>query len=225
MAEKESTRSEARRPIPRWVWVLVAVLLVAGLVAGVSVFYANSRKNETTAPAPSSAPTAAAGGADGCIAGRDNDAKSLIEGAKKQAHTDEGAAATAAGFMRLMMQYPWASEKELTEVFTDLSVADNADEATKAARALRSTAGPETARTAGSSFADARYVVEPMSEQEGVRVSIAAQALTDGTLNGSSTSMSISMVWTAGSWKVADLGDETNETEILDNGAAFVGGC
>lgn len=225
MAEKETTRNEARRPIPRWVWVLVAVLLVAGLVAGVSVFYASTRKDEAPAPAPSSAPTAAAGGADGCIAGRDNDAKSLIEGAKKQTHTDEGAAATAAGFMRFMLQYPWASEKDLASVFSQLSTAETAADAEKLAKGVRSNPGPETARSAGFSFADARYVIDPSSTKDEVQVSIAAQAITDGTVNGSTSATTFTMAWSDDVWTFVDSEEQESEKSILDNGAAFVGGC
>ena len=225
MAEKETTRSETRRPIPRWVWVLVAVLIVVGLVAGVSVFYASTRKDEATAPAPSSAPTAASSGADGCIAGRDNDAKSLIEGAKKQAHTDEGAAATAAGFMRFTYRYPWASQEDMTSAFAALSIAEDPKDAAEAAKNARSAPGPDSANTAGMSFADARYVIEPESTPNKVQVTIASQTVTDGTLNGNSVSMTLTMNWDDGVWKFADLVEGSSTEDILSTGTAFVGGC
>ncbi|MGP5397673.1 hypothetical protein ACTXMJ_15445 [Arthrobacter rhombi] len=224
MAEKEPTRSEGRRPIPRWVWVLVAVLLVVGLVAGVSVFYAKSRKDETTAPAPSSAP-AAASGADGCIAGRDNDARSLIEGAKKQAQTDDGAASVAAGQMRYMFKYPWPAEKELTKMIHELWTVTSESEATDSAQAVRNQAGPKEAATAGVSFADARYIIEPTSTADRVDVTLAAQGITDHQLNGKSTSMTFSMLWQSGIWKLDDITETRTAEDVLDNGSSFVGGC
>ncbi|MGP5220407.1 hypothetical protein [Arthrobacter rhombi] len=202
----------------------MAIVLVAGLVVGVSMFYAKSRKDEATAPAPSSAP-AAASGADGCIAGRDNDAKSLIEGAKKQAHTEDGAAATAAGFMRFTYRYPWASQADMTSAFAALSIAKDPKDAAEAAKTARSAPGPESANTAGMSFADARYVIEPESTPNKVQVTIASQTVTDGTLNGNSVSMTLTMNWDDGVWKFADLVDEPSTEDILSTGTAFVGGC
>lgn len=204
---------------------MVAVLLVGGLVAGVSVFYANSRKDEATAPAPSLAPTAAAGGADGCIAGRDNDAKSLIEGAKKQAHTDEGAAATAAGFLRFAVQYPWPDEEQLAAVLSKLYVLDSGESVKDMAKTYQSISAPESARTAGYSLSDARYVIEPESTGDEVQVSIAAQAITDGTLNGGVLATTFTMAWSEGNWRLVDSEEITNEQPVLDTGAAFVGGC
>ncbi|MDN5754167.1 MAG: hypothetical protein L0J58_02420 [Micrococcaceae bacterium] len=224
MAEKEPTRSEARGPIPRWVWVLVAIVLVAGLVAGVSVFYAKTRKDETTAPAPSSAPTATAGGADGCIAGRDNDAKSLIEGAKKQAHTDEGAVGTAAGMVRWILQYPWPSEKEATDVMTTLSTVTDKEEIASSVAALRQFPAPDSARTGSITFADGRYVIES-AEPDRVKVSVAGQGVADSQLTGKSAVMTLTMVWTNDTWKLAESDTDRTAEDALSNGVAFTGGC
>ena len=225
MAEEKSTQSKEKRPVPRWVWILASIVLVVGLVAGVSAFYVSTRKDEATAPAPASQSPAAVGGADGCIAGRDNDAASLIEGARKQPHTEDGAAATAAGFMRFMLQYPWASEKELASAFSQLSIAETPTEAEKLAKGVRANPGPETARTAGFSFADARYVIEPSSTKDEVQVSIAAQAITDGTVNGSTSATTFTMAWGEDVWTFVGSDEQDNEKSILDNGTAFLGGC
>lgn len=225
MAEKEVARNGSRRKIPRWVWVLVAILVVAGLVAGVSVFYASTRKDEAAAPAPSAPSQAVAGGADGCIAGRDNNAESLIAGAKEQAHTDEGAASVAAGQMRYMFKYPWPAEKELTKMIRELWTVKSEAEARDSAQAVRNQAGPKEAATAGVSFADARYSIEPTSTTDRVEVTLAAQGITDHQLNGKSTSMTFSMIWDSGTWKLDDITDSRAAEDVLDNGASFVGGC
>lgn len=217
----ETESRKQKKGIPRWIWVLIALVVTGALVAGISAFFAQDR-TPTEPPPPASSSSASAGGADGCIAGRDNDAESLVAGAHEQAQTEAGAAAVAAGFLRFTYSYPWPSEDELTTVFSELSVTEDAREA---ARSARSASGPETARTAGLSFADARYVIEPGSTSEQVRVSVAAQAVTDGTLNGLSMVMTVTMNWDDGVWRFADLGEESNESEILSNGAAFVGGC
>lgn len=215
-----TTPNRQRRGVPRWVWVLLCLVLAIALVVGVSMVFSKNRVSTATPD-----PTPATSAADGCIAGRDNDAKSLIAGAKKQPQSEAGATATAAGFMRLLMQYPWPSEAELTTAFSDLSMAENKQDAVQVARELRSNPGPKTARTAGSSFADARYLVEAGNTPKQVQVSIAAQGVTDGTLSGSETSMTFTMVWDDGVWKLADFGEGSNKAEILNNGAAFVGGC
>lgn len=219
-----TTPNRQRRGVPRWVWVLAGLVVAIALVVGVSMVFAKNRATTAT-PDPTPAPSAVASGAYGCIAGRDNDSKSLIAGAKKQPQTEAGAAATAAGLMRFMMRYPWPSERELTSAFSSLSMVENTQEAATVAKQFRENAGPKTARTAGSSFADARYLVEPASSPEKVQLSIAAQAVTDGTLNGNTTTMTFSMAWSDGRWKLSDFGGDASEEEVIANGSSFVGGC
>lgn len=224
MAEEEATRSSERRQVPRWVWVLAAIILVVGLVAGVSAFYASTRKDEATAPAPSAPSPAAAGGADGCIAGRDNDAKSLIEGAKKQTHTDEGAVGTAAGMVRWILQYPWPSEKEATDVMTTLSTVTDKEEIASSVAALRQFPAPESARTGSITFADGRYVIES-AEPDRVKVSVAGQGVADSQLTGKSAVMTLTMVWTNDTWKLTESDTGRTAEDALSNGVAFTGGC
>lgn len=224
MAEQETTRTEARRQIPRWVWVLVAILVVAGLVVGVSVFYASTRKDEAAKPAPPAPSQAVAGGADGCIAGRDNNAQSLIEGAKKQAHTEEGAVGTAAGLVRWIFQYPWPSEQEATEVMTALSTVTDKEEIASSVASLRQFPAPESARTGSLTFAAGKYVVES-AEADLVKVSVVGQGVADNQLTGSSAVMTLTMKWQGGTWKLD--GSDTGRTaeETLGKGVAFAGGC
>lgn len=224
MEEKEVARDESRRKVPRWAWVLVTVLVVVGLVAGVSVFYASTRKDEAAAPAPSAPSQAVAGGADGCIAGRDNNAQSLIAGAKKQAHTEEGAAATAAGLLRFMFQYPWPSQKQLEQTMGELSTVESS-EISATAKSLRQTPGPREARTAGYSIADGRYRIGPESTSNSVVVSIDAAAITDGQLNGESLVKTFTMEWDGDIWKLDGSDDNGANDSNLDDATAFVGGC
>ncbi|WP_417235510.1 hypothetical protein [Arthrobacter sp.] len=222
-----TTPNRQRRGVPRWVWVLVGLAVAIALVVGVSMVFSKNRANTAT-PAPTPAPSAssaATAGADGCIAGRDNDAKSLIAGAKEQPQTEAGAAATAAGFMRFTYQYPWPSQSELTSSFSALSIAKDPKDAAEAAQEARSAPGPENARTGGMSFADARYVIEPTSTTEKVQIAIAAQSVADGVLNGNSVAMTLTMNWDDGVWRFADLQDGRSAEEILSQGTAFVGGC
>ena len=222
MEEQESTPQKGRK-LPRWAWVLVAVAVAVALVAGVSALYTSTRKDTPAALPP--APPVAASGADGCIAGRANDADSLLEGARKQPHTAEGAAATAAGFLRFTAQYPWPSEQELVSVLTDMYVFNAGEDAQAMAQDYRSLAPPKAAQTAGFSFADGRYVIEPSSTSDEVQVSLAAQTVTDGTLNGSVLATTFTMVWSDGIWKGVGSEKIADEQGILDTGAAFVGGC
>lgn len=221
MEEQESTPQKGRR-LPRWVWIIVAVAVAVALVAGVSALYTTTRKDTPTAPPP--APPVAASGADGCIAGRANDAASLLEGARKQPHTTEGAAATAAGFLRFSARYPWPSEQELTDVISAMYVLAPGEDAKTVAQDARSTSAPKNAQTAGFSVADGRYVIQPSSTQDEVLVSIASQVIIDGRSRGVSAT-TYTMVWSEGIWKVKDFEDLSDEQQILDTGAAFVGGC
>lgn len=220
-----TTPHRQKKRFPRWVFVLVVLVVVGAAVAGISALFASNRAATQAPPPPPPSSSVAMPGADGCIAGRDNDAKSLIAGAREQPQSEAGAVATAAGIMRFLMQYPWPNEQELITTFSELSMAEDVQDAEEAAEGFLSSAGPETARTAGSSFADARYIVEPGSAPAQIRISVAAQAVTDGTLNGSAVAMTFTMNWDDEVWKVEDLGEGSAESEILSNGAAFVGGC
>ncbi|WP_443411075.1 hypothetical protein [Arthrobacter rhombi] len=149
----------------------------------------------------------------------------MIEGAKKQAQTDDGAASVAAGQMRYMFKYPWPAEKELTKMIHELWTVTSESEATDSAQAVRNQAGPKEAATAGVSFADARYIIEPTSTADRVDVTLAAQGITDHQLNGKSTSMTFSMLWQSGIWKLDDITETRTAEDVLDNGSSFVGGC
>lgn len=207
--------------LPRWAVILLAVALVAVLIAGISAIYTSTRKDEVVAPTP---PPMAAGGADGCIAGNINDAPSLLDGARQQPRTPQGAAATAAGFLRFALQYPWPSEQQLTAVISDMYVLAPGEDAQAMAKDALSTSAPENAQTAGFSVADGRYVIEPASTQDEVQVSIASQVIVDGRERGVSAT-TFTMAWGDGIWKFVDSEEITDEQRILDNGVAFVGGC
>lgn len=222
MEEQEVTPQKGRG-FPRWAWILVAVVVVVGLIAGVSMLYTSTRKD--TPVTPTTAPPVAASGADGCIAGRANDADSLLEGARKQPHTAEGAAATAAGFLRFAAQYPWPTEQELTAVLTDIYVLAPGEDAQDLAKDALSTSPLKNAQTAGFSLANGRYVIEPSSSHDEVQVSVAAHVVNDGTLSGVTSATTYTLVWSDGIWKVADFKDIDDEQTILDAGAAFIGGC
>lgn len=211
-----------RKKLPRWALILLAVAVVAGLVAGISALYTSTRKDAVVAPTP--APPAAASGADGCIAGNINDAASLLKGARQQPHTAQGAAASAAGFLRFAAQYPWPSEQQLAAVISDMYVLAPGEDANEIAKSYRSNAAPDNIQTAGFSVADGRYVIEPASTQDKVQVSIASQVIVDGRAQGVSAT-TYTMAWADGIWTFADSEEIDDEQRILDNGVAFVGGC
>lgn len=221
-----TTSHRQRRRVPRWVWALVALVVVGALVAGVSALFAGNRASTDIPPPSPSAPASAdTAGADGCIAGRDNSAESLIAGARNQPQTEAGAAGVAAGQMRFLFQYPWPAEEELTEMIGELWMVTSNEEAEKNAQAIRSQNGPESARTAGASFADARYVVETGGTSERVSISVGAHGVTDNQLNGGSTSMTFALVWQDGVWKLDKIAASRSADDVLANGIAFVGGC
>lgn len=221
MAEEEAPPKKGKK-LPRWALILLAVAVVAGLVAGISALYTSTRKDEVAAPPPP--PPAAAVGADGCIAGNINDAASLLDGARQQPHTSQGAAATAAGFLRFALQYPSPSEQQLAAVLSSMYVMAPGEDAQALAKKALTMSAPENAQTAGFSVADGRYVIEPASTQDEVLVSFASQAVIDGRSRGNFVT-TYTMAWTDGIWKVADSEEITDEQRILDNGVAFVGGC
>lgn len=221
MSDDEALPKKGRK-LPRWALILLAVAVVAGLVAGISALYTSTRKDAVAAPTP--APPAAASGADGCIAGNINDADSLLDGARQQPHTAQGAAASAAGFLRFVAQFPSPSEQQLADVISGMYVMAPGEDATKIAKSYRSTSRPENAQTAGFSVADGRYVIEPASTQDEVQVSIASQIIVDGRARGVSAT-TYTMAWADGIWKFVDFEDIADEQPILDNGVAFVGGC
>lgn len=208
--------------LPRWAMILLAVAIVAALVAGISALYTSTRKDEVAAPTPP--PLAAAGGADGCIAGNINDAPSLLDGARQQPHTSQGAAATAAGFTRFAAQYPSPSEQQLTAVISDMYDLAPGEDAQELAKSYRSISAPDNVQTGGFSVADGRYVIEPTSTQDKVQVSIASQVIVDGRARGVSAT-TYTMAWSDGIWKFADSEEIEDEQRILDNGVAFIGGC
>nr|WP_176705556.1 hypothetical protein [Arthrobacter sp.]AXV46685.1 hypothetical protein pA58H3_p71 [Arthrobacter sp.] len=208
--------------LPRWAMILLAVAIVAVLIAGISAIYTSTRKDQVAAPTPP--PPIAAGGADGCIAGNINDAPSLLDGAHQQPHTSQGAAATAAGFLRFTAQYPSPSEQQLTTVISGMYDLAPGEDAQALAKDALSTSAPKNAQTAGFSVADGRYVIEPASTQDEVQVSIASQVIIDGKERGVSAT-TFTMAWSDGIWKFVDSQEITDEQRILDNGVAFVGGC
>lgn len=220
--EEEEEAPKKGWKLPRWAMILLAVAIVAVLIAGISAIYTSTRKDEVAAPTP--APPVAAGGADGCIAGNINDAPSLLDGAHQQPHTSQGAAATAAGFLRFTAQYPWPSEQQLTTVISDMYDLAPEEDANEIAKSYRSNAAPDNVQTAGFSVADGRYVIEPASTQDEVQVSIASQVIIDSKERGVSAT-TFTMAWSEGIWKFADSEDIDDEQRILDNGVAFVGGC
>lgn len=223
MAEEEEEEAPKKgRKLPRWAMILLAVAIVAALVAGISAIYTSTRKDEVVAPTP---PPMAAGGADGCIAGNINDAPSLLDGARQQPHTSQGAAATAAGFLRFAAQYPWPSEQQLTAVLSEMYVLAPGENANDLAKDTLDVSAPESIQTGGFSVADGRYVIESASTQDEVHVSVAAQVVTDGTLSGGTLARSYTMAWNEGVWKLIGFEDIDDEQRILDNGVAFVGGC
>lgn len=221
MAEDEALPKKGKK-LPRWALILLAVAVVAGLVAGISAIYTSTRKDAVAAPTP--APPATAVGADGCIAGNINDAASLLKGARQQPHTSQGAAATAAGFLRFALQYPWPSEQELTTVVSGMYDLAPGEDAKALAKDALSTSAPENTQTAGFSVADGRYVIEQGSTQDEVQVSIASQVIIDGRARGVSAT-TFTMAWSDGIWKFVDSEEVADEQPILDNGVAFVGGC
>lgn len=218
-----TTPNRQKRGVPRWVWVLAGLVVAIALVVGVSVVFAKNRATTTT-PAPTPSPSAATSGADGCIAGRDNDAKSLIAGARKQGQSDAGAAATAAGLFRFMFQYPWPKAHDLELMMRQLSTVDDAEIASTA-EALRETPGPKEARTAGYSIAEGRYVIEPGSTSTSVVVSVSAGAITDGQLNGETLTKTFTMVWQDDVWQLDGSNSNADDGGPADAGVAFVGGC
>lgn len=222
MEEQEATPQKGQG-FPRWAWIAVVIVVVVGLIAGISVLYTSTRKD--TPVAPTTAPPVAASGADGCIAGRANDATSLLEGASKQPHTAEGAAATAAGFLRFTVQYPWPSEQELTTVLNEMYVLPSGENAQELAREARTLPPPKNSQTASYSFADGRYVIEPSSTPDEVKVSLAAQVVGDGRLSGGTFATTYTMVWSEGIWKGVASEEISDAQQILDTGTAFVGGC
>ena len=221
MSDDETPPKKGKK-LPRWALILLGVAVVVGLVAGISALYTSTRKDEVAAPPP---PPAAAGGADGCIAGNINDAASLLDGARQQPHTSQGAAASAAGFLRFAAQYPWPSEQQLTAVISDMYVLAPGEDAQELAKSYRSISAPDNVQTGGFSVADGRYVIEPASTQDEVQVSIVSQVVTDGRLSGGVSATTYTMAWGDGIWTFVDSEEITDEQRILDNGVAFVGGC
>lgn len=220
-----TTPHRQRRGVPRWGWALVALVVVGALVAGISALFSSNRASTEAPSPPAPSLSVATSDADGCIAGRDNDAKNLIAGAHEQPQSEAGAAAVAAGQMRFMFQYPWPEEEELTRMIGELWTVTSSEDAERNAQAIRSQEGPESARTAGASFADARYIVETDSTSERARISVAAQGVTDNQLNGSSTSMTFALVWKDDVWKLDEITTPRTAEDVLANGTAFVGGC
>lgn len=221
MSDDEASPKK-RKKLPRWALILLAVAVVAGLVAGISAIYTSTRKDAVAAPTP--APPAAASGADGCIAGNINDAPSLLDGARQQPHTAQGAAASAAGFLRFVWQYPSPSEQQLTAVISDMYVLAPGEDAKALVKEALATSAPENVQTGGFSVADGRYMIEPTSTQNNAQVSIAYQVIVDGRSKGVSAT-TFTMAWSDGIWKVTDSEEINDEQPILDNGVAFVGGC
>lgn len=214
------------RGLPRWAkGTLIAIAALAVVALLVAVFAPRGRIATTPTPTPTTTsaatPSSASGQtlADGCLGGRDDLDQAVLTAQREAPLTEAGAAAFTATLMRWAMTGPAGSEQ--ADTATEILAADATDQA----RLSGSVDAQGTTLTLD--FAEGRYYLESISEDEAVVSWLATGHQTDGgevvpdVWLGGSTHLSA----VDGRWRYRDQTAMRSINDMQQIGVPYAGGC
>jgi len=222
--------SGPRRGLPRWAWVLVALLAAVALVAvAVAVFAVRGRTvvhpavppSPAASTSPSSSASPAATLADGCLGGVAELDRAVLTAQRQAPLTPAGAASFTATVIRWAFAGPPPPYQQVTakQVLTD--------NASSAARRSLSSTKDLAGSTGGVDFTDGKYYVESFDGDSAI-VSYVGGA--NPTLNGVPQgavllSGAVHLEAVNGTWHYRDLTSERSIEDLQRIGVPYSGGC
>jgi hypothetical protein len=224
-----NAKGTARSALPRWVFVVLAAVLVLAAVVGVSLWYQNrpAAPVTTSTPVSSTVPVAADGGdiPNGCLAGTSLSGEALLAAQKKAPHTQAGAVGLAAAFTRWGWQYPYPALADVQSVAEAFASSDD-DPSIKNMATRLSTAQARSGWVSGGlSFAEGRYLVEEASADR-VKVTVGGDQIKNGLPVPDTKGLTtITLLWADGGWKIQGIKPDMTTDDLFARGAALAGGC
>ena len=224
--------SGPQRGLPRWAWVLVALLAAVALVAvAVAVFAVRGRTVAHPAsppsPAASASPSSSASQAatatlaDGCLGGVAELDRAVLAAQRQAPLTPAGAASFTATVIRWAFAGPPPPYQQVTarQVLTD--------NASPAARRSLSSTKDLAGSTGGVDFTDGKYYVESFDGDSAI-VSYVGGA--NPTLNGVPQGAVLlggaaHLEAVNGTWHYKDLTSERSIEDLQRIGIPYSGGC
>jgi hypothetical protein len=219
-----------------WAWVVVALIVVVAIavVATLTVTNGGSKTEPTQNPGSSSVPTPSAtqGESDatptGCLGGEARDSAMLVTAVEEADHTSNGAVEVGASFVRWIQRFPYPTADEAA-VVSDNALADDSftDDLTQYLEDRPDLSGGivPSGETYWMSTVPGVWHLESTSADR-VVVTIGSAFVVDGALSPTlRSSISITLVWENGSWRVADAEGSRTTEELYSVGKPFASGC
>lgn len=204
-----------RAGVPRWAWVLIAVLAAVALVAVTLAVTGSDEGDPAAAPPPPSGQAA-----DGCLGGAGDLDQALLTAQREAPLTPEGAAAFTATL------YRWINAAPLPHAKVNTAEQILSAAATGAARTAVSPFDPEDT-TRRADFTAGRYYVESfdgraavVSWSAGAAATKAGRDLGPATIGGAAH-----LVAADGVWRFQDQSLARPLEDIQRLGIAYVRGC
>ncbi len=211
--------SSQRRTLPRWAWVLIALLTVIALVATAVAVFAPRGRDVASRPAPSdTAPVPGSTLANGCVGGLADLDQAVLTAQKQAPLTAAGAAAFTATLIRWGEANPWPADHEATarQVLTS--------DATETTNPFQ--VGAE-ATVRSASFADGRFYVESLTRDTAIVSYLATDSESkngvpqpDLTIAGTAHLVAVDRVW-----HLRDITAERSIADLQRIGLPYSGGC
>lgn len=226
----DTSQPQSHRSRNLWVALSIVVVIVVAVAAWYTFRPAST--TPTTAPTSATSPAASAPGtglANGCLAGPGKTVKALIHAQIMAPHTTLGAIELAGAFDRWATQFPWPSSadaKLASSAFAAKSASPVISDLPAYFSSRPTQTNPSNAgETAGVSYATGRYFIDSASPTKTVVV-LGSKVVENGAVSASKArSVTLSMVWESGVWKVSDMSYTMDPQELFDQGTPFVGGC
>jgi len=228
--------SDPRRGLPRWAWVLIALLAIIALVAVAMAVFGRQGRTVVLPPAPAASPAATSPAApsasstspptsgtlaDGCLGGVLELDQAVLTAQSQAPLTPAGAASFTATLMRWAFAGPPPAQQAVTaqQVLTG--------DATPAAR--RSLSGSKDLQgSAGAlNFDSGKYYVESFDGRTAVVSYLASAAPTvNGVPQGSVLlSGAVHLQALNGTWRYHDLTGNRSIEDLQGVGVPYLGGC
>lgn len=233
MARRSTKLPDTSQPtshLARNLWILVSALVV--IAVSISAWYAFRPAAPTVPHTTSASPIVAGPGtglANGCLAGPGKSVEALVAAQKAAPHTTLGAVELAASFDRWATQFPWPSAKDAkaaSSAFAATTVSPLVSDLPAYFSSRPTQPNPNnTGETAGVSYATGRYFIDSATPSKAIVV-LGSKVVKNGEVSATKArSVTFSLVWESGAWKVADMTYTMDVQELFDQGTPFAGGC